>query len=268
MVSRWKARHAIAGVLVGSALLTLATHFAFPASAQNPPPRRPLTAEQQRLVSEKAQRRAAQGIPPAAQAPTRAQSPTTGEPVRLSNGIVRTTKAELRARWEADRAANERYLALLERDSGREVADRKRQELEDQRRRIEELPDGVVDLAIPAVEVGRHSIIFSQFTYDLGGAQKDPNNVVFHGVGTAWDVQYNLVNWVDKRWRHTGCGATQRVYIWDSSHPFRQRGLAVSLGPARGGTRSDAAASWHVSGTLNGSRRRLSKRRLPDSIRT
>ena len=47
---------------------------------------------------------------------------------------------------------------------------------------------------------------------------KDPINVIFYGVGSAWDVNYDLLNWASPTWEDTTCNGTQRVFIWDDSH--------------------------------------------------
>jgi hypothetical protein len=72
---------------------------------------------------------------------------------------------------------------------------------------------------IPMLEVGRHSITASSFTYGSKSYsdQKDPVNVIWYQVGSAWDVQYDMQNWVRNPWSLT-TGATQYDFISDAVH--------------------------------------------------
>lgn len=111
--------------------------------------------------------------------------------------------------------ADQGYLSQLEQNYP-ESAQRKREAYQEERRRIEALPDGPVELEIPSVEVCKHSISFSNFAYGSGGPS-DPVNLLFWNVATSWDVDYDLQNWTDERWEHS-CGGTLQVGIWDSAH--------------------------------------------------
>ena len=131
---------------------------------------------------------------------------------------MQVTKAQLLADLEAAQAADNEYFNQLERNGGSKAVQRIREQYEKQRRGIEALPDGPISLKIPSVEVGRHSICFSTFTYS-GSQRKDPINVVFYRVGRAWDVDYDMRNWTRLRWQGTSwCGSSQRVYICDAQH--------------------------------------------------
>jgi len=202
------------GVLLGAAFLTFIT-LAWPGGIQGAPPT-PLTLEQMRLVAEKQQARREAGITDPSSSEGMYAQP--GEPVRQFVGTIKVTKAELLADLDAAWAADKEYLDQLDRDGGAKTAQPMREEYEKQRRSIEALPDGPVSLDIPSVEVGRHSISGSSFTYS-GSERKDPINVVFYRVGKAWDVNYDMRNWTRLRWSGCGvCTASQRVYIWDAQH--------------------------------------------------
>jgi len=201
------------GVLLVAALLTFVT-LAWPRGVQGAPPT-PLTPEQMRLVAEKERARKEAGIVDLSTPEGVYVQP--GEPVRQFIGTIRVEKAKLLADMEAAWAADKGTLDLLERSGGSKAVQRMREEFEKQRREVEALPDGPISLDIPSVEVGRHSISFSKFTYS-GSQQKDPINVVFYRVGKAWDVNYDMRNWTRLRWQSTGCGTSQRVYIWDAQH--------------------------------------------------
>jgi hypothetical protein len=67
---------------------------------------------------------------------------------------------------------------------------------------IRALPDDYVEtLQVPSAELGTHSISISGFTYDQN-TQKDPVNLVFYGVGSAYDVDYDLTHstWCRQTW--------------------------------------------------------------------
>lgn len=206
-------RRLVWGVLLAAALLTLVT-FAWPGAVQGAPAT-PLTPEQMRLIAEKKRAKREAGIPDLPSPEGAYVRP--GQPVRQFVGTIPVTKAQLLADLEATWAADQKYFEQLERNGGSKVVQRMREEYEKQKRDIEALPDGLISLDIPSVEIGQHSISFSNFTYS-GSQRKDPINVVFYRVGTAWDVDYDMRNWTRLRWQETGCGASQRVYIWDAQH--------------------------------------------------
>ena len=206
-------RRLVWGVLLTAALLTLVT-LAWPGGVQGAPPT-PLTPEQMRLVAEKERAKKEAGIADLSSSEGMYVQP--GEPVRQFVGTIQVTKAQLLADLEAAQAADNEYFNQLERNGGSKAVQRMREEYEKQRRGIEALPDGPISLNIPSVEVGWHSISFSNFTYS-GSQRKDPINVVFYRVGKAWDVDYDMRNWTRLRWQTTGCGTSQRVYIWDAQH--------------------------------------------------
>jgi len=201
------------GILLVAALLTLVT-LAWPGGVQGAPSA-PLTPEQMRLIAEKERARKEAGMVDLSTLEGVYAQP--GEPARQFVGTIYIEKGELLADLEAAWAADQKTLDLLERNGGSKAVQRMREEFEKQRRDIEALPDGLIRLDIPSVEVGRHSIRFSTFTYS-GLQPKDPINIVFYRVGTAWDVNYDMQNWTRLRWQSTGCGASQRVYIWDAQH--------------------------------------------------
>jgi hypothetical protein len=149
--------------VLGSAPLTLVTFIALSASGQTPPPQpltpdqsasgqtpspRPLTPEQMQLVAQKEAAARAAGMP------TGPPVPYVGpaRSVQSFTGQVRTTKAQMLAEFNAAEAHEQAYIARLERESGPAAAQRERAAREQRRREIEALPDGPIELEIPAVE--------------------------------------------------------------------------------------------------------------------
>lgn len=140
-----------------------------------------------------------------------------GEPVRSTTEVIQTTKSELLAAWRELLERDQGYLAEIERVSP-EGAQRIREEYLAERRRIEALPDGPIQLSIPSVEVGTHSQYTSNATWDSDSAV-DPINIVFYRKGAAWDVQYDMKNWaIDGRKWEGASGSSQRAYIYDAMH--------------------------------------------------
>ncbi|MDP9372471.1 MAG: hypothetical protein M3Q71_09075 [Chloroflexota bacterium] len=202
------------GLALGSLVLTLMTFFMLPATSLGARP--VLTPDQARLAGDKERARAAAGAP----ALSRPDGVYAGPDVRVRpyTHTVQTSKAELLAAWQEGWTRNQDYLAALERDMGPGAARAARARLEAERQRIEALPDGPVELPVPMIEVGGHSINFSTFTYDSGGGQQDPMNFVFYRVGAAWDVQYDLQYWAYYSWKLTECGGDQKAWINDADH--------------------------------------------------
>lgn len=139
-----------------ASLLTVLTAAVFLAqgpgqkNAQVPP-------DQQDLINAKEKARKEAGAP--AKSPSDGQFARDNQPVRLFTGKVQMTKAELLALVDADEAAEQAYLAWLEREGHANVAQKRRDEFEAERRRIRALPDDPVQLEIPGVEVGHRSIV-------------------------------------------------------------------------------------------------------------
>jgi len=211
-------RAGLAGSLVVGAVLTALTAFIAPAAAQTPP-RAPLPLGAATQVAQKEARAKASGVPRLTDAQAR-QAAQGAQPGRGRVETARTTKAEALARWQEAAARSLPYIQSLERDSGPQAAQRVRDELEAQRRQLEALPDGPIQVLVPVSEVGRHSITYGTFTYDMGFNQKDG----FYRVGSAWDVQYDLINWTSRRWKLTDCGGVQQEYIVDAGHTGGQDG--------------------------------------------
>lgn len=201
------------GILLISALLTVATLSVFPTYAQTGP--RPLTPEQQRLLAEKARALAAAGIPDISRPSATPAQPN--QPVHYSTRPLHTTRAELLARWQTAWAADQAYIARVHRETGPDAARRIRERYEAQRRSIEALPDGPIDQRISMVEMGGHSAAFSNFTYDCCAA-KDPITIFFYWRATPPSVQYDMVNWTSRRWKWTDCGSWQQVFVADAQH--------------------------------------------------
>lgn len=217
------AKRIVASILVGSVLLTGATLFVLPASAQSAPPRPALTPTQVQELRGKAQARARDGVP----APQRRHGAAAqrNPPVRRFTSTVTTTKAELLALWRTGWSRDQAYLARVVRDQGAVAAAQLREQYEARRRQIEALPDGPVALSAPGIEVGHHSIEWWSHSYDNplvngppGDGVKDPVQTIFFNVGSAWDVQFDLRNWTSRQWRLTDCGGTQYMYIFDADH--------------------------------------------------
>ncbi len=207
-------RRLVGGILIAAALLTLVT-FIWPLSVYGAPPA-PLTPEQMRLVAEKERAKKEAGMVDRL-GPEGEIFIQPGAPVRRFIKTIQVTKAQLLTDLEAARIADESYFDQLKRNGGSEAVQHMREEYDKRKRAIEALPDGPIHLDIPGVEIGWHSISFSSFTYS-GSQQKDPINVVFYRVGSAYDVDYDMRNWTRLRWQSTGCGSSQRVYIWDAQH--------------------------------------------------
>lgn len=173
--------------------------------------------DQQDFINAKEKARKEAGAP--AEPPADGEIARDNQPVRLFTGKVQMTKAELLALVDADEAAEQAYLAWLEREGHADVAQKRRNEYEAERRRIRALPHDPVQLELPGVEVGRQSIDYTRTTYK-DNDPKDPINVIFYGAGSAWSVHYDLTTtgWASTLWQDTGCSGTQRVFIYDSSH--------------------------------------------------
>jgi hypothetical protein len=131
--------------------------------------------------------------------------------------VEHTSKAELLVAWQTQWANAQPYFAALARDSGPAAAEAARQTMLAQRTQLDQLPDGPIDRTIPAVHAGYGSIQFSTMIYDCCVA-KDPTNVMFYRVGTAFDVQYDLQFMTSIPWTITDCRNTLQAFIWDAQH--------------------------------------------------
>lgn len=232
-------------LLVVASLLTVLT--ATVSLAQGPGSKNAqVPPDQQDLINAKEKARQEAGAP--AEPPADGEVARSNQPVRQFTGQVQMTKAELLALVDAGEAAEQAYLAWLEREGHADVAQKRRNEYEAERRRIKALPNDPVQLEIPGVEVGHGSINFSKTTYknsDLNDP-KDPINVIFYGAGSAWSVHYDLINWTSTLWQDTSCSGTQQVFIYDSSHTGGWDGWRQNEFPMTPGTTCWPGARDHL----------------------
>ncbi len=78
---------------------------------------------------------------------------------------------------------------------------------------LEKLHDGE-EIKVKLIEIGSNSPLLWPYTsYTNGSFEKaDPVNLIFYNTGSAWDVQYDMKNWLDNEWGDA-LGWTQYTYI-------------------------------------------------------
>jgi hypothetical protein len=84
--------------------------------------------------------------------------------------------------------------------------------------KIEKQPD-IATVKVKLVQVGENTITFWAYTNDAPSFTDpvDPINLIFYGVGSAWDVQYDMKNWLDYTWEDA-TGWTHYAYIDNTEH--------------------------------------------------
>ena len=85
-------------------------------------------------------------------------------------------------------------------------------------KKIEKIPD-IATVKVKLVQVGTNTITFWAYTNDVQSFSDpvDPINLIFYGVGSAWDVQYDMKNWLDYTWEDA-TGWTHYTYIDNTAH--------------------------------------------------
>jgi len=161
-----------------------------------------------------------------------------GQPSRYFQETAMVTKAELldaersqlrAAQWRrfdlieaVDTASDTRtHDRVISPDGWQQAIEDTEQQIKKSQERIrflEGLPDSYSEpVILDGVETGAHSITYSNMTY-AGSTKKDPINVFFYRVGSAYDVHFDMRFWTQLRWNASGCGEGQSVYIWDRQH--------------------------------------------------
>lgn len=142
-----------------------------------------------------------------------------GTPVTPINATIRTSRAEALQRWSSAWSRAQSYIGELERNVGPAAAQVVRDDLMQQKARIDAMPDGEFLTTIPAVHAGTHSITFSQYAYKSDGVTaSDPIGVVFYGRGESPNVAYRMQNSTRLIWGMTSCGSDLWGYTWETSH--------------------------------------------------
>lgn len=189
-----------------------------PASAQQST--QPLSQEELQRVAEKEAARRQAGLPPPPTPPAGGwvSGPQPSDKTTATVRVTKTQQLEALQRFEAYVSSVERALEQVGRDP--KEAAYLRAQLNKRRQEIEALPDGPISVTESGKHVGQHSIMWGAFMRDVpGGKEKDPTNLIFYGVGSAFDVNFDLRNWTveGKQWQAT-CGQDHYVFIWDAQH--------------------------------------------------
>lgn len=209
-----KARSAIRLGLVALGALSIATwSFSYlpgPAAAGTAG-EQVLTEEQQRLKAAKEQRRPAEYPAPDFEV-------VAGPDAPVSHGTTRVefTAAERAASISSEIETDERALAALG-TSDPALADWYQQRIDENRARLETVADVTLDL--PYVHLGEHSVYWTSNTLDSGmTTTKDPSNLLFYGVGSGNDAEYDLRNWSrntsNHRWEDAAGGSCSTSHQW------------------------------------------------------
>lgn len=118
---------------------------------------------------------------------------------------------------------NEEYFNFLRKNFGEKGEELVDQTIESWDEDLERAPDEV-EVKLKLVKVGEGCIAFwpyqdVQFLDDnpLTVEEDDPINLIFYNVGSAWDVQYDMENWIDNTWDGAS-GLNARTYIDDTAN--------------------------------------------------
>jgi len=83
---------------------------------------------------------------------------------------------------------------------------------------LEETPDEI-EVKLKLVKVGEKCITFWAYQDVIApGVEDDPINLIFYNTGSAWDVQYDMENWIDNTWDGGASGWSARTYIDDTAN--------------------------------------------------
>jgi hypothetical protein len=91
-------------------------------------------------------------------------------------------------------------------------------------KKLDELPE-VIELEVNVVKTGFGSITYGNELYKtlacidtVPVSASDPVNLIFYNVGSAWDVQYDMQNWLTYQWSGDADGCNLMAYIDNTAH--------------------------------------------------
>ncbi|KCZ71776.1 hypothetical protein ANME2D_01831 [Candidatus Methanoperedens nitroreducens] len=132
---------------------------------------------------------------------------------------VVTTEKQTRDDLEKD---NKEHIDFLKKNLGPEtakkIADRYFTD------RVEELKKLPKEVKIQLIELGNNSPQLWPYTSETNGSfiKQDPINLIFYRTGSAWDVQYDMQNWLTNEWEGAS-GWTQYTYIGTTNNGLNWR---------------------------------------------
>jgi hypothetical protein len=118
---------------------------------------------------------------------------------------------------------NKEYFNFLRKNLGEKGEEMVNQAINNWAEYLEKAPDEI-EVKLKLVKVGEKCITFwpyqdVQFALDnpLTVEEDDPINLIFYNTGSAWDVQYDMKNWIDNTWADAS-GWSARTYIDDTAN--------------------------------------------------
>lgn len=118
---------------------------------------------------------------------------------------------------------NEEYFNFLRKNLGEKGEELVNQAIKNWAEDIKKSPDEI-EVKLKLVKVGEKCITFwpyqdVQFIWDNPATveEDDPINLIFYNTGSAWDVQYDMENWIDNTWDGAS-GLSARTYIDDTAN--------------------------------------------------
>ncbi len=123
---------------------------------------------------------------------------------------------------EATRQSAGRW-EVIARTHGASVANEARRRFLEQQEQLKlGIPPEGKTLTVEMAHVGEHSIEFSDTSYKTDGSSSDPVSAVFYGVGSEWDVDFDLRYWTSQSWESSDggiCGdPSQSVWLNEVDH--------------------------------------------------